>query len=472
VTGRYEILDIVSQDEDGVVFQAEDRQTGATVALRRFFPFGAGAGGLEGEERDAYEVAVRRLADVDHPALRRIVDGGTDPVDGMPFLVTEWLEGITLSDRLATRLLSPQSAKALADAALEASQVLSQALGEDSVWVETRTESIVLCEHDGEHHLSFWISPLRWLGRAEDSRSLRPLLQLVEEATGWHGQIISDEAGDGLGGWLTALRQRADDWSLDDARQALHAAAAPPSPPVAPPPPVAPAPMAPPPAAPAPAAYGRGPVPPVLASSRTVWWPWALVGCLFLLAAGFMIWKGLKPPPPPAVATRTDPAPPPPATRPSPAKPVEAAEPEPADTAAAASARAAELAAKLAEMGDEAFTPDPGFVYPEENAQLIRIGTQLRDRVGSRIRLETRIREVRSSDSGKTIYLEFGTTREANALCARYLTKLGAGGMSADALRALVGKRVKVSGTVVNDPSGRIALDLTTRGDIELVDDD
>ena len=93
MTGKYQIQDILTQDASGVVFHAEDRDSGRSVVLRRFFPYGPEGGGLQEAERGAYQAALVRLGDVRHPALRTILDGGCDPVDGMPFLVTEWVEG-------------------------------------------------------------------------------------------------------------------------------------------------------------------------------------------------------------------------------------------------------------------------------------------------------------------------------------------------------------------------------------------
>ena len=98
---RFEILDILAQDEQGVVFHALSKEDGSEVVLRRFFPFGADGGGREGEEQKVYLAAIERLKTVEHPTLRRVLDGGADPVDGMPFLVTEWIEGRPLAEHLA-----------------------------------------------------------------------------------------------------------------------------------------------------------------------------------------------------------------------------------------------------------------------------------------------------------------------------------------------------------------------------------
>jgi hypothetical protein len=101
---KYEILDILAQDKSGIVFHAEDRDTGRSVVLRRFFPFGPDGGGLQEGERVVYMTALERVRDFRHPTLRTIIDGGCDPVDGIPFLVSEWVEGQRLGELLKPRL--------------------------------------------------------------------------------------------------------------------------------------------------------------------------------------------------------------------------------------------------------------------------------------------------------------------------------------------------------------------------------
>jgi hypothetical protein len=221
---RFHIEDLICQDATGVVFRALDSQTGAFVALRRFFPFGANGGGLEPEEVTAYKIAIERLSGLKHPALRSVITGGCDPEDGMPYIVTEWLDGDPLDAIVRHEPLpAPVAARVLA-LALEVSELLSQVLAEEAVWVETDLQSIILGSEASGRGFTFWISPFKWLGGAEQARGLHSIAALAEESLGWRGQVIGDQAGGGLGAWLKWLRGAADTASLREARETLAAA--------------------------------------------------------------------------------------------------------------------------------------------------------------------------------------------------------------------------------------------------------
>lgn len=206
-----------------MIFRALDLETGGWVALRRFFPFGADGGGLNAEEQAAYNISVSRLADLSHPALRSVVCGGCDPVDGMPFIATEWIEGETLESTLSGGPLEAENVIQLVMQAIEVSELLSQTLGEEAVWVETDLQSIVIRRSEMGITFTFWISPLKWLRGDERSRGLHSVVDLTEIVMGWQGQIVNDQAGRGLGGWLNWLRTDLDGIRLMQARESLVA---------------------------------------------------------------------------------------------------------------------------------------------------------------------------------------------------------------------------------------------------------
>lgn len=225
---RFHIEDIAAQDLSGVVFRALDTETGRTVAVRRFFPFGMDGGGLQAEDQTAYNIAIGRLAGIRHPALRSVVFGGCDPIDGMPFIATEWHDGEPLQSLIEYGPLPEKTANTLVANALEICELLSRALAEEAVWVETELQTIV----GNGRQFTFWISPLKWLGVGEESRGLESIVNLTEEIMGWKDQDMSDHAGRGLGGWLKWLRAAAATTTLHEARKMLAASvgAEPPAP--------------------------------------------------------------------------------------------------------------------------------------------------------------------------------------------------------------------------------------------------
>lgn len=229
---RFQIEDLIVQDASGVVFRALDTDTGKTVAVRRFFPFGVDGGGLHADEQTAYNIALNRLAGLSHPSLRSVVCGGCDPVDGMPYIATEWIEGEPLEPVIAQGPLSTEAAVTLITQALEVSELLSHVLAEEAVWVETELSTIVVGSPESGRGFTFWISPLKWLGGNGENRGLESIIVLVEEVMGWKGRMVNEQAGRGLGGWLKWLRGAATTTSLHEARELLAASvgAEPPAP--------------------------------------------------------------------------------------------------------------------------------------------------------------------------------------------------------------------------------------------------
>lgn len=206
-----------------MVFRALDTQTGRPVAVRRFFPFGAQGGGLLEDEQTAYNIALGRLAGLHHSALRAVISGGCDPVDGMPFIATEWIEGDVLGPILKRGPLPAEATVELLTQALEVCELLSDVLAEEAVWVETDPETIVLGNSESGRGFTFWISPLKWLGGDQQARGLDSIIVLTERVMHWQGMVVNDQAGRGLGAWLNWLRG-AENTNLREIRENLAAA--------------------------------------------------------------------------------------------------------------------------------------------------------------------------------------------------------------------------------------------------------
>lgn len=210
---RFEIQDIVSQNRDGVTFRALDTSTDQIVSLRRFFPFGQGdeddegGVGLEPDEGKAFSSACERLSQVQHPALRKTIFGNTDPIDGMPFLVTEWIDGESLSDVLGNNTMDPSMIIGLVRQALDVCMTLSNTLQNEAVWIDTKLEAIIVSNASEVPSFSFRICPFKWLGTQSHQKDLTGIVSMVEALMGWKTKLVSDQAGLGLGGWIKLLRQ-------------------------------------------------------------------------------------------------------------------------------------------------------------------------------------------------------------------------------------------------------------------------
>lgn len=221
---RFEIHEIACQNASGITFRAHDMLTDQTVALRRFFPFGQdneGAIGLEPQEGKSFAGACKRLSEVHHPTLRRTILGDIDPIDGLPYLVTEWLDGESLATMLNDNLMDPASVINLMHQALETSIILSNVFENEAVWIATGTDSIIICNPDTNPAVSFRICPFKWLGIGDHPRDLTGIVEMAEELIGWRSEHVADDAGMGLGGLLKRYRQFPH-MPLAEAFQQLH----------------------------------------------------------------------------------------------------------------------------------------------------------------------------------------------------------------------------------------------------------
>jgi tRNA A-37 threonylcarbamoyl transferase component Bud32 len=95
--GKYELLDSVGQGAFGTVYKARDAELDRVVAIKV-----PRAGNLAGpQELDRFLREARSVAQLRHPAIVPVHDVGQ--ADGVPFLVSDFVEGVTLSDLLSAR---------------------------------------------------------------------------------------------------------------------------------------------------------------------------------------------------------------------------------------------------------------------------------------------------------------------------------------------------------------------------------
>jgi WD40 repeat protein/tRNA A-37 threonylcarbamoyl transferase component Bud32 len=110
--GRFELIASVGQGAFGTVYKARDCELDRLVAVKV-----PRAGELSaGQEMDRFLREARSVAQLRHPAIVSIHEVGQQ--DGLPYLVSDFIEGVTLADLLTGRRLSPrESAELLAEVA-------------------------------------------------------------------------------------------------------------------------------------------------------------------------------------------------------------------------------------------------------------------------------------------------------------------------------------------------------------------
>lgn len=96
----YLIEDLVFQNRDHVVYRALHKD-GTPHALLRFRYSEEILGILRQQNR--FSKALEQLRALDHPCLRPVVDGGLDPIDGQPWIAARWWEGDVLTESPPTR---------------------------------------------------------------------------------------------------------------------------------------------------------------------------------------------------------------------------------------------------------------------------------------------------------------------------------------------------------------------------------
>jgi hypothetical protein len=436
VIRRFQIEDLVIQDASGVVFRALDTETGRTVAVRRFFPFGANGGGLLDDEQTAYDIALGRLAGLNHPALRSVICGGCDPVDGIPFIATEWIDGVVLHSILKQGPLAAEVAVELLTQALEVCELLSHVLAEEAVWVENDSQTIVLGSGESGRGFTFWISPLKWLGSNEQARGLESIISLTEEIMGWKGRMVNDQAGRGLGAWLKWLRGAAPTTTLREVRENLAAAVG------ADPPPPARRLVA---AAIRPrAGQTRQP------SSKTSLLLIVGLGLVGIGLGGWLLTRNRPEPeippilfsPAHTVTLETDPpsAPPPLPEYPASGRPGDSASLNERAAALMAEAVQADRAREATLAAQQADLEKQGGVFSPAQRELLAA------QKGRTVTLEGRVEKIH--DTGRTLYLLFSAKPDENEPRGAVVLKNAPAGLSKESLEPLIGKKVRFSGKV------------------------
>ena len=134
IAGSYDVEALVAEGGFGVVYRATHRALRRPVAIKVLKV----PAELEGPARraflDAFATEARTVAALEHPAIVRVIDFGASLMprgEAAPFMVLEWLRGVTLADDLDARRgrggRSPRECLALLGPVLDALAVAHDA---------------------------------------------------------------------------------------------------------------------------------------------------------------------------------------------------------------------------------------------------------------------------------------------------------------------------------------------------------
>ncbi len=215
MTSRFQIEDLVEQDERGVTYMAQDNETGLKVALRRFFREKAES--MRNAEWENFRKELKNAISLKHPNLRRVLGGGIDDIDKVGYIATQWIEGDSISGSLKGRYLD----------ASEAVTVLRQAL-ELMIFLEDKTPlrisvspRSIIKNAKKEDHYTFWFSLSRFSYRRKGRRKKEFFDELVEflNSVLRRSTIVGASHYCRLRGWMDLVS--ASDFTYEEALRAL-----------------------------------------------------------------------------------------------------------------------------------------------------------------------------------------------------------------------------------------------------------
>jgi tRNA A-37 threonylcarbamoyl transferase component Bud32 len=147
--GRFELIEAVGLGAFGTVYKARDPQLDRVVAIKV-----PRAGNLTtDEERDRFLREARSVAQLRHPGIVPVHEVGEH--EAVPYLVSDFVRGVTLSDLLSGRRPSPREAAKLV---AEVADALQFAHGQGVVHRDVKPSNILLDEESRPHVMDFGVA--------------------------------------------------------------------------------------------------------------------------------------------------------------------------------------------------------------------------------------------------------------------------------------------------------------------------
>ena len=171
--GPYEVVAPAGAGGMGEVYRARDTRLGRTVALKVLPPGLA----TDPERLQRFEHEAKLLSTLSHPNILSIHDVGAEK--GVPYLVSEFLEGETLRQRLER---GPLGMRRLIDHAVQIASGLAAAHGREIVHRDLKPENIFVTRDERIKILDFGLAKQLQAIRAEVGES--PTMALSHTAAG------------------------------------------------------------------------------------------------------------------------------------------------------------------------------------------------------------------------------------------------------------------------------------------------
>jgi serine/threonine-protein kinase len=162
--GHYELLAAVATGGAGVVYRARDMSDGSTVAVKILRSTEA----QDADLRHRFLREGRAIQRLSHPNVVRYIDTG-ETSDGLPFLVTEFVEGGTLRDLLEG---GPLPLAAALNAARQIAAALAATHSAGIVHRDVKPENFMVTRDGTVKMLDFGLSRIEH-SRAEASRATK-----------------------------------------------------------------------------------------------------------------------------------------------------------------------------------------------------------------------------------------------------------------------------------------------------------
>jgi serine/threonine protein kinase len=147
--GKFELIDVVGFGAFGTVFKAHDPELDRIVAIKV-----PRSGNLAtGEDLNRFLREARSVAKLRHPSIVPVYEVGQ--ADSMPYLVSEFVQGVTLADLLTARRLTPDTAATLV---AEVADALQYAHDQGVVHRDVKPSNILLDNDNHPHLMDFGLA--------------------------------------------------------------------------------------------------------------------------------------------------------------------------------------------------------------------------------------------------------------------------------------------------------------------------